>query len=287
MRLQAFINSRYEAMEKELSYVTSSLHDVVQQSKKSAAIILKNLTSLKSYIDEYNFKSSNEEIAFFKNFKPRFLSSLLYFQYIGRIELYKPIGPSTVIRLYYEHEMKSINNYFNRNSEFYLYYKSGSDYLDEYYFIRKETDSWLLLDFEDYQTDPKFTTIYDYRLSKFIAFQQLSVYIQQQLKNLDSSINNSQRTTVEKNDIRWTGSKVSLVELLYALQSTGSCNNGNIDLKHLAKHIEKVFNIDLGNYYRIFQEMRIRKINRTSFMDELKEKLIHRMDETDENPRFK
>ncbi len=90
-----------------------------------------------------------------------------------------------------------------------------------------------------------------------------------------------------QSSINWTGSKVSLVELLYALQSAGSCNNGNIDLKQLAKHFECIFNIDLGNYYRVFQEMRIRKINRTTFLDHLKTRLVQRMDEADENPKFK
>ena len=81
--------------------------------------------------------------------------------------------------------------------------------------------------------------------------------------------------------------KSALVELLYALQSAGSCNNGDIDLKQLANHFEHLFNIDLGNYYRIFQEMRIRKMNRTTFLDQLKARLIQRMDETDETPKFK
>jgi hypothetical protein len=73
---------------------------------------------------------------------------------------------------------------------------------------------------------------------------------------------------------------------LYALQSAGSFNNGTVDLKELANHFQSYFNVDLGNYYRTFQDMRIRKINRTTFLDLLKGRLIQRMDETDENPKY-
>ncbi|HEY8687695.1 MAG TPA: RteC domain-containing protein [Chitinophagaceae bacterium] len=50
--------------------------------------------------------------------------------------------------------------------------------------------------------------------------------------------------------IAWTASKAALIELLYALQTNGSCNNGSIDFK------------------------------------ELRESLIKRMDTSDETPRW-
>ena len=84
-----------------------------------------------------------------------------------------------------------------------------------------------------------------------------------------------------------TGSKVALIELLYALQRIGSCNYGKLDLKQLANHFENTFNVELGNSCRVFQEMRIRKTNRTTFLDQLKDRLIRRMDESEENPKFK
>jgi len=37
----------------------------------------------------------------------------------------------------------------------------------------------------------------------------------------------------------------------------------------------------------MFQDMRIRKINRTTYLDLLKGRLIQRMDEADENPKYK
>lgn len=78
----------------------------------------------------------------------------------------------------------------------------------------------------------------------------------------------------------WTAPKASLVEILYALQSTGVFNNGAADIKQLAMWFERNFRISLGNYYHVFQEIRLRKKNRTSFLDQ-KDKLIKRMDDAD------
>ncbi|MEO7044123.1 MAG: RteC domain-containing protein, partial [Ferruginibacter sp.] len=192
------------------------------------------------------------------------------------------------IKNYYANELKKINDYINNNHEFVTYYRSQATSFDEIYFLRKEPESWLLMNFENYETDLKFTTIHDHIISKIIAFELLSEFINSKIVKLEiqHDISGGQKGLTESN-LNWTASKVSLVELLYALQSAVSCNNGNIDLKQLATHLENLFNIDLGNYYRVFQEMRIRKINRTTFLDQLKDKLTQRMDDSDENPRFK
>lgn len=50
----------------------------------------------------------------------------------------------------------------------------------------------------------------------------------------------------------------------------------------LLKHFEDAFNIELGDFYHTFMELKARKINRTKFLDNLCEALIKKMDEQDE-----
>lgn len=50
----------------------------------------------------------------------------------------------------------------------------------------------------------------------------------------------------------------------------------------IVKVFESTFNIDLGDFYHTFLELKSRKINRTKFLDSLKESLIKKMDEQDE-----
>ena len=82
--------------------------------------------------------------------------------------------------------------------------------------------------------------------------------------------------------LTWTAPKVALIELLYALQSEKVFNNGSTDLKEIAEYLENIFNVDLGQYRRTFLEIRVRKTERTKFLNTLKETLEKRMNNSDE-----
>jgi hypothetical protein len=287
MRVEEFSNELFDELKHELSIITERAGNIIETSRESSTITLKYINRLKKYINNYQFQDIAEEINFFKNIKPKFLAKLIYFQKVYKIQFHLPLGYAEMVKNHYLKELEKINDFFKVNSELYSYYRSGATSLDEIYFTRKELDSWILLNSEDYETDFLFTTIYDQKLAKILAFKLVSEFLKSEIKKLEISNKNAGEGELEKgNQINWTGPKVALVELLYALQSAGSFNNGTVDLKELANHFQSYFNVDLGNYYRTFQDMRIRKINRTTFLDLLKGRLIQRMDETDENPKY-
>ena len=60
---------------------------------------------------------------------------------------------------------------------------------------------------------------------------------------------------------------------------TGICT---ADIIAIAKTFENTLNISLGDFYHTFMELKSRKINRTKFLDNLKESLLKKMDEEDE-----
>ena len=62
----------------------------------------------------------------------------------------------------------------------------------------------------------------------------------------------------------------------------GVFDNGNAEIKLIAKTFETAFNIDLGDFYHTFMELKARKINRTKLLDSLCEAMIKKMDEQDE-----
>jgi hypothetical protein len=84
--------------------------------------------------------------------------------------------------------------------------------------------------------------------------------------------------------LTWTAPKGGLIELIYAFQSHGVFNGGDADIRMIAEYFQRTFNVNLGNLYRRFQEIRIRKKSRSFFLDQLRDKLIERMDYTDEHP---
>ncbi|WP_262914709.1 RteC domain-containing protein [Gelidibacter sp. F63206] len=80
----------------------------------------------------------------------------------------------------------------------------------------------------------------------------------------------------------WTGNKTELIELIYALHSSGAINSGTADIKELASVFEQMFNIELSNYYHTFIEIRARKSSKTKFMDKLTDSLNRRFEDSDE-----
>lgn len=81
--------------------------------------------------------------------------------------------------------------------------------------------------------------------------------------------------------LKWTGSKVALIELIYALHYHGVFDSGNNDIREVAQYFESAFDIDLGNFYQTYLELRNRKMNRTKFLDVLRDELLKKMEEQD------
>lgn len=93
--------------------------------------------------------------------------------------------------------------------------------------------------------------------------------------------NQELKPELPKTNYTWTDSKIALVELIYALHSSRSINNGKVEIKELVELFEKLFNIDLEEYSRTFIDIRMRKTGRTKYLDNLKQSLLKRMEDAD------
>ncbi|MGV0926702.1 RteC domain-containing protein [Empedobacter sp. ULE_I145] len=244
--------------------------------ENAIGLVLQKLEEIKKYIKKNGFKDDEEEILFFKQLKPQLVSKLIYFNSIYKIETKRPRGGDKTIKKYLNVELSKIKRYFDANLEFYKYYRTNSTHLDNKFFLRGKHDIKLSLDTYYFEADHNFTTSHDYKVAKIIANDLIQVYLEDQLSN------NNQRKLFETTPLNWTGSKTSLIELIYSLHSQGSIDNGNADIKIIAKTFENMFNIDLGDFYHSYLELKGRKINRTKFLDSLRGALIKRMDEQDE-----
>lgn len=222
-----------------------------------------------------------EEINFFKNTKPLFVSRLIYHVNVFNIETNRPNGSIKIKRKYLQLELNKLKHYFDENLDFYRYYRTGSNYLDHKYFVRGKQDLRLNLDAHVYEFDHDFCTSHDFKVSTILANDLLQVHLENELMKLDFNATSRDSEFIPKNMMRWSGSKVSLIELMYAFHQSGSFNNGQTDIKGMAAYFEKIFDIDLGNYYRTWLELKIRQ-NPTKFLDSLTDSLIRRIEEDDE-----
>lgn len=254
-----------------------------QLAERNVQIIQTYLVTLKRTVLSAAFISSEEEILFFKRIKPRFHSQLIYYYKVLQIILrWPPTGRESII-VFLQYQLDKLTHFFKKHLTLYEYYRSGATYLDSLFFTRGRTEVLVELDAYGADVDSQFTTGYDFIIAKMKGNELVRQYLETELQKLqqpDLSVSTAQLTGT----LTWTASKAALIELLYALQSTGVLNNGKVALNDVAVFLEEVFRIKLGNYYRVFQEIRIRKKSRTQFLDEMKDRLIQRMDYADENP---
>ena len=198
------------------------------------------------------------------------------------METKRPYGGQRVVKKFYRNELRKLKLFFDSELEFYRYFRTGSNYLDHKYFVRGKLDVKLSLNSFYFESDKNFATTHSYKVAKIMAHDLLQVYLEDKLLILENKQPNQKSQVDPKIKQNWTGSKVALIELLYALHSEGVFNNGASDLKDIAAYFENTFNINLGQYHRAFLEIRMRKGDRTKFMTSLKENLRKRMDYSDE-----
>lgn len=274
--MDIFYNDKLYELEtsiKELEFETDCL---IHRSEAIIHLIVICLSEVKEYVLKKGFESVNDEIHFFKCQKPTIVAKLIYYNAIYKIETRKPYGTKP-IRKYLNKELKKLKIFFDRNLEFYKYYRNNNSYVDEKFFVRGKHDLKLWLDTYYFESDQTFSTSHDYKVAKIMANDLIQVYIEDQLYNTEKD---NVQTDLPK--LNWTGSKASMIELIYALHYQGVFDNGNADIRLIAKYFENTFNIDLGDFYHTYLELKNRKVNRTKFLDSLRDGLTRKMDEQDE-----
>jgi len=266
----------------EIQVIDLEEDTTLNKSVKIINLLKIYFNELKEHISGYTFNNEADEIHFFKETKPQISSKLLYYNCIRNFETSRPIGSDIVQKAFTLQQLDLLKGSFDNNIDFYRYYRAHRTDLDKHYFLRSRPDIETYFDSFYFERDPKFSTGYDLKVATILANDMLSNYLNAEL--LSEDLPNAQQfdnTNIQKVKAKWTGSKVALIELIYAFQTSGCINNGKSDLKKMTSYVQNLFDIDLGDVYRTFLEIRNRKGNRVQCLDDLREKLIARMDEVD------
>ncbi|SFB91333.1 RteC protein [Algibacter lectus] len=266
----------------QLSFIDLEIDNESTRCEKAIEVILKTIKYLKTTITKTKFKTDAEEIKFFKEIKPQFTSKLIYYNTLFKIEMKRPNGGNRIVKKYYNNELVKLKAFFDNELEFYKYYRSGSSYLDHKYFLRTKFDIKMSLDNSYFEANTNFSTSHDFKVAKILANDLIQLYLENQLVLIEHKDNGEKSQRKPNLKMIWTSPKVALIELLYALHTEGTFNNGAADLKDIAEYFEYIFEIDLGQYRRTFLEIRTRKNNRAKFISSLNSSLLKRMEDTDE-----
>ena len=278
------MNKIYQISEELTSIVREKeleMSDIIRDVPPTILLLENGFIDLKNIVSSFTFPSKRDEIMFFKEIKPQLFSKLIFFRKIYQLELNRPISNYKTIRVYLEREHERINLFYNRNTEFIQYYRSGKANFDEYYFVRGRKDMELNLESFYFERDPRFSTHFDFKVARLLANDMLAAHLNYQLSKLKYQEENDFSTDIEIPSAQWTDKKTALTEIIYGIYEEKSVNSGNIEIKALATIFGRIFNVDLNDIYHIYLEIRSRKTNRTEFLNRLIKTLNKRMDEAD------
>lgn len=263
------IEKLWEELNKELALISEETEHMIHVSEKALIKIDETIREIKSVVTDLIFESIAEEVYFFKSIKPLFLSKFIYYSKILSIETSQPSAGKKELRKYYENELLKLKRYHSEHKDFYIYYHRNATYLDHKYFVRGSYDLTMELSSNLYNFDEYFTTSHDGMISQIMANEMLEVYLLDKI----NAIGQLPLNTIAQFPLSWSASKVSLVELLYALHQTNCFNGGNIEFSEVIKATEKLFKVNLGNPYKTIGEIKSRKNNRTKFLTMLNDHL--------------
>ena len=108
-------------------------------------------------------------------------------------------------------------------------------------------------------------------------------YIEKLLHLIDMQIDFVERLLVSQNNnepqlekIRWHGTQIEFVELIYALYEAGCF--GKATLKKVFLLIGQLFDCEIPHYYRLFWNIKNRVAEeRTFFLNQLKTRLLEKL----------
>ena len=275
--MKSFVYNLEKDIEKKLKKIESADLNILKKSLEASLVLGDAFQKMKEFISTYTFRDEVEEIEFFKVIKPRLFYRLIYYRKIYNIEMNRPVGVESQ-RAYLIDEIKAINRYNAKRSDFVRYYRSGLTHMDSMYYLRGSIDTALYLESFHHERDPSFSTNCDVKVARILANELLIQYLTKELEVFEQR---QVEQSLPRVRLTWNGTKTELVEQIFAWDSRKVF--GNIPLTRLAEYIQTVFNIELDkNFSRTFGDMRIRN-RQTPFLDSLKEALLKRMNRLNHN----
>jgi RteC protein len=175
------IETLYHNMMDRIQETKKNQHpDQLVLLKECIGIIRTAIEQLKTMVSDCPFQNETEEIHFFKHVKPRFYCQLIYFLMIYDIEIDKPMGNREKSK-YFKKELGKLKAFFEKNREFYHYFRSGSTHEDARFFVRGKQDFSFSIHPYYFDADPRFTTSQDIKAARILANELLIEYLEKEV----------------------------------------------------------------------------------------------------------
>ena len=276
----AEVRKKYEQLLWELAILDETHALDLTGPDQRLLLITDVMESLKHELTKYIFDKDENEIRFFKETLPDIISLFIYYTEKSALETSELIGTRKSRAEYRNRLMKRIDDFSTENAALYDYYSLRKTNFDSYYFLRSSP----------LNREPAvlFGTVVDCRFCPgfSIKMAMISAY-----RKLDSALCDNLSDQKSKGPeipsvggLQWTGTKRDLTELVYAIKKY--VNDGMTPIKEIVHGFQCLFNVDLGNYPRVFQEILARKKGESYFLNQLVNDQQKKIEEN-ENERLK
>lgn len=266
--MEQFIASA-KALSEELEQLYHNEADILKRAHEAGTLIRRTLTQFREWIRKDGFRSEANEVQFFKFIKPHIYSHLIFFTVLAEIEEQKLHLTPVDTKEYILKKERMFRHIMREHLEFVKYYRSGMTHKDKKYFIRNANPNAFGKHNNLQHLDPEFNTSHDFIAANIMAFDLFQRHF------------NPPKPQQEKktSGLKWTSSKLDLVELIYALQASGAINYGEADLKDICALFETGLQIKVGDLYRAFHDISNRKKEQIKFVNKLKAHLERKISE--------
>lgn len=277
--MDSFCTLFFIELERDFVLLKSSEGHTIEESQKIILFLEKKLKKLNKWVKIYCFESEKDEIYFFKELKPSLISKILFYKKVLKIESTLPARKKKKCK-HYAKAINKASSKARKEIEFYEYYRSGATHNDHIYFIRKSYKDIIRDHPMQFFFDSRICTSHEYKVALAISLDMLINYLECRIEEINKE---SEEVNLKKPlNYTWSGTKIDLVEAIYAIKHAGLINNGNIDVKELAGQLGEVFNVDLeDNIYRTYQDIKLRKEVRTKFLSRLIDNFNQKLKEED------
>ncbi len=219
------------------------------------------------------FPDKESEIIFFKKIKPSVCSKLIFYQAVFEIESARLKIDAKGLKKYFQKELKKVLKYMKKHEVKVQYHRCDHSYLDEKYFLRDNNEIPLEVKDSHAVMDENFFTWKDHTFSTIMASEMLIAYIRNEMEKLD----NPSGQILPRSKATWTGNKIDLQELSYALYLDGSVNHGKATIIDITRALELAFNVELEKDIYKTQKQLMERANPVKYLTHLAEMLRRRI----------
>lgn len=243
----------------------------IQRAQQAMYRSQEALDTLKETLQRFSFSTLPEQITYYKEVEPFFVSRVIFFTRVVCLEAGRPPGDRATVEGHLQKEWQYIRDFHAEHRFLYRYIRAGETWLDEKLFIPSSGQFVVLPESElhDSLLHGASGTV-----ARLYSLDLMQDYLHRAEEELSGPHDPKQRNIA---NLTWTDSKSALIELAYAIQSAGSLNDRKASLREIIEGLEAAFHIDLGHYPRVFQEILSRKTGYTTYIDRLREKLLLRI----------